>query len=148
MKVLGVVPSTTAIHICTVSDDGDGETATAMKKIPLPKNDDESARLYALSKLANTLLVESSADGLAILQAGRSQHGQTSPLRLKIECIFQLAAIGRSLPVALVPPQSARAFEKKHDVLTLTRGQDFSPVPCKDAALVAWYAHTSSDAQK
>jgi hypothetical protein len=144
MKVLGVVPSTTAIHICTLSD----ETATDMKKIPLPKNDDESARLHALAKLANTLLVESGADMLAILQAGRSQHGQTSPLRLKIECIFQLAAVERSVPVALVAPQSARAFEKKHDLLALTAGVEFSPVPCKDAALVAWYAFHSSDGQK
>lgn len=148
MKVLGVVPSTTAIHICTVSDDGAAERATAMKKIPLPKTDDESARLHAISKLAATVLVESAPERLAILQAGRSQHGQTSPLRLKIECIFQLAAIERALPVALVPPQSVRAFEKKHDVLKLTAGKEFAPVPCKDAALVAWYVHTSSNGQK
>jgi hypothetical protein len=131
-----------------VSDDGAGQVATAMKKVPLPKDDDDSARLHAFSKLAATLLVESGAERLAILQAGRSQHGQTSPLRLKIECILQLAAVERSLPVALVPPQSVRAFEKKRDVLTLTAGKEFAPVPCKDAALVAWYVHTSSNGQK
>jgi hypothetical protein len=140
MTILGVVPSTEALHVCTITFEDGTAAIKSMKKVPLPKSSDETAKLDSLLKLINTLILETGAARVAILQAGRTKFGGPSTLRTKVECCVQLAAAARSIPVDLVAPQSLRAFEKKHDPLTLTDGEKFSPVGCADAALVAWYS--------
>lgn len=140
MTILGVVPGTEALHVCTVTFEGGAASIRSMKKVPLPKSSDETAKLDSLLKLINTLILETGAARVAIVQAGRTKFGGPSTLRTKVECCVQLAAAARSIPVDLVAPQSLRAFEKKHDPLTLMDGEKFSPVGCADAALVAWYS--------
>lgn len=140
MTILGVVPGTEALHICTVAFEERAATIKSMKKVPLPKSSDETAKLDSLLKLINTIILETGVTHVAIVQAGRTKFGGPSTLRTKVECCVQLAAAARSIPVDLVPPQSLRAFEKKHNPLILTGGEKFSPVGCADAALVAWYS--------
>jgi Holliday junction resolvasome RuvABC endonuclease subunit len=138
MRVLGVAPSKNDVHVCVVEADGDTSAVELQKKISLPADDDESRQLDRMRRLVDTLILEAHPDRVAVIKAGQSKFGNASALRHKIECVVQLAAVGRDLPVAVVSPLTLRAFEKQHDPSLLTAGEPFRPVGCREAALAAW----------
>src|SRR4051794_12701445 len=125
MRVLGVSPSKGNVHVCVIDDTvGDFRTA-AQKKITLPPDDDESRQLDRMRRLMDTLILEENPQRLVVIKAGQSKYGNASALRHKIECVVQLAAVARDLPVTLISPQTIRAFEKKNDASILTEGLPF-----------------------
>ena len=138
MRVLGVVPSKKDVHICVVDDGAGVVRATVQKKIPLPPDDDESRQLDRMRRLMDTLILEVAPDRIAVVKAGQSKFGNASALRHKIECVVQLAGVGRELPTTVISPLTIRAFEKNNDTSALTDGHPFKPVGCREAALAAW----------
>lgn len=138
MRVLGVLPSKNDVHVCVVAAVGGALHVELQKKIALPSDDDESRQLDRMRRLMDTLILEAGPDRVAVVKAGQSKFGNASALRHKIECVVQLAAVGRDVPTAVISPLTIRAFEKNHDANVLTDRQPFKPVGCREAALAAW----------
>jgi len=138
MRILGVVTSTKHLHIAVVENDSSPARAVMMKKIALPVDEDESARLHRTLQLMDTLILDEKVDRISIVKAGQAHFGNASPLRPKLECVIQLAGISRNLPVTILAPQTLKAFEKKNEPNSLVGEKGFSPVGSRDAALAAW----------
>jgi len=137
VRVLGVVTGTKDLHVAVVAIHAASAHAVTLKKIVLPVDEDESARLHRTLQLMDTLILDEKVDRVAIVKAGQAQFGNASSVRPKVECVIQLAAVRRNLPVSIVPPQTLRAFEKKNDPNLLVEA-GFKPVGSRDAALAAW----------
>jgi len=147
MKVLGVLPSSTGVVLAVV----DGTFVKPelgsinLTKIKFPKDQDEQVALSNLNGLSKALVAENEIEKICILQAGYSQHGSPSSLRIKAEAVFQLIGDQSNIPVQLVAPQTLRANEKKFPGVTgdtpeniLNAGNEFKPKPVKDAVLTSW----------
>lgn len=146
MLVLGVVPGTKDIRWAML--DGTQSEPRLIESIKksekLPIDEDQSTLLYDLKRFVGSALLETSVEHIMLLGAGTSQF-KTSPLRLKVECVFQIAAKEADIPINVIPPQTLRAKEKKFSSIAggtpeeiLNGGNDFSPIPWRDAVLVAW----------
>jgi Holliday junction resolvasome RuvABC endonuclease subunit len=138
MRILGVVTGTKDLHVAVVTNAGASAHAVTLKKIVLPIDEDESARLHRTLQLMDTLILDEKVDRIAVVKAGQAQFGNASSVRPKVECVIQLAGVGRNLPVSVVPQQTLRAFEKKNDPNGLIGEAGFKPVGSRDAALAAW----------
>jgi intracellular sulfur oxidation DsrE/DsrF family protein len=138
MRILGVITGTKDLHVAVVTSGTASATAATLKKVVLPIDEDESARLHRTLQLLDTLLLDEKVDRIAVVKAGQAKFGNASSLRHKVECVVQLAGVGRNLPVTVVSPQTLRAFEKKNDPQVLVGDAGFSPVGSRDAALAAW----------
>ena len=138
MRVLGVSPSKNDVHICVIDDSTCDFRAAVQKKITLPPDDDESLQLDRMRRLMDTLILEETPQRVVVIKAGQSKFGNASALRHKVECVVQLAAVARDVPVTVMSPLTIRSFEKTHDAILLTGGSPFKPVGCREAALAAW----------
>jgi Holliday junction resolvasome RuvABC endonuclease subunit len=138
MRVLGVSPSKKDVHICVIEDSIGEFRAAVQKKVTLPADDDESRQLERMRRLMDTLILEESPQRVVVVKAGQSRFGNASALRHKIECVVQLAAVARDVPVTVMSPLTIRAFQKSHDASSLTGGSPFKPVGCVEAGLAAW----------
>jgi len=113
VRILGLVPSTKAVFTATLALEESEPVVIHTQRIALPNDDDQSRLLLALLRLVSTVMGEQGCERVVILCAGRSQRGGPSPLRSKVEAVIQLAGVMKDIPVALVAPQSLRAFEKR-----------------------------------
>ena len=138
MRILGVVTGTKELHVAVIASGDDSARAVTLKKIVLPVDEDESARLHRTLQLMDTLILDEKVDRIAVVKAGQAQFGNASSVRPKVECVIQLAGVARDLPVSIVPQQTIRAFEKKKDPNVLVGEKGFKPVGSRDAALAAW----------
>ncbi|AGW13154.1 DUF3010 family protein [Megalodesulfovibrio gigas] len=147
MKVLGVTPS--AKDVMWAILEGTAEqpklVPCEMKKQRFATAQDESSMLYELFQFIQTFIHSAGVNKLCVLQAGSSQYGSSSALRIKVESVFQMAGKQRNIPVQLVPPQTLRAQEKKFSQIAggnpekiFNDGNEFKPKPWKDTVLVAW----------
>ena len=138
MRFLGVVTGTKDLHIAVVENGGSPARAVKLKRIVLPPDEDESARLHRTLQLMDTLIIEEKVDRVSIVKAGQARFGNGSSFRHKVECVVQLAGVSRNLTVTVLPQQTLKAFEKKNDPAVLVGEKGFSPVGSRDAALAAW----------
>jgi hypothetical protein len=147
MKVLGVTPTAKEVMWALV----DGASAspnlikTEVKKQKYPVGQEESIVLNGIFEFSKNLISSLEIEKICVLQAGTSQYGSASAIRIKVEAVFQLAGLQKNIPVLTIPPQTLRAREKKFLVITgdtpeniFTEGAEFTPKPWKDAVLTAW----------
>lgn len=137
MRILGVVPSTTAVFTATVAFGEDGPAVIHAQRIALPNDDDQSRLLLALLRLVSTVMGEQACERVVVLCAGRSKVGGPSPLRSKVEAVVQLGGVMKDIPVVLVAPQSLRAFEKRVGDEALAGSERCKSKDSTDAARVA-----------
>jgi hypothetical protein len=138
MKILGVDTGTKDLHLAVVTDGTGSPTAVMLKKLVLPVDADESARLHRTLQLLDTVLLDEKVDRVVVIKVGQARFGNASSFRHKVECVVQLAALGRNVGITVLSPQTLHAFEKKNDAEVLVGGGGFSPVGTRVAALAAW----------
>lgn len=147
MRILGITPTSHdvswAIAEGTKSSPVVVPLDSTKHKFPAGKN--ESDLLHDLYRFALSLLEDKEVEKIVILQAGTSQYGKTSSIRVKTEAIFQIAAIESNKPVEVIHPNTLQAQIKKFESVTgdtpeavLNAGNDFKPKPWKDTILTAW----------
>jgi len=148
MKVLGIAPSSTDFKWALL----DG-TRAQPQLLPLPSTSqklpadaNEGHALLSLRRLLSTFLTEQGVECICVLQAGQSQFGGPSAVRVKAEGIIQLVGAELGLKVDLVALQSLRAQEKRFEAIAsgspehvLNGGDSFKPKAWRDAVLVAWW---------
>jgi Protein of unknown function (DUF3010) len=138
VRILGVVTSTKDLHIAVVENDGSSARAVKTKKLVLPVDEDESARLHRTLQLVDTLILDEKIDRVCVVKAGQARFGNASSFRPKVECVVQLAGVNRNLSVTVLSPKTLEAFEKKNDPSVLIDEERFSPVGSREAAVAAW----------
>lgn len=147
MRVLGITPTANDVSWALVE-------GTRSKPVIIPVNStkqkfpagkDESAILHDLYRFTLSLLQDKGVEKVHILQAGTSQYGKTSAIRIKTEAVFQIAGVECNVPVAVIHPNTLKAQIKKFDAATgdspetiFNNGQNFKPKPWKDTVLTGW----------
>lgn len=70
MRILGVVPSTTAVYIATLAFVEDEAEVVHVQRIAIPNDDDQSRILLALFRFLTTVMGEQACERVAIICAG------------------------------------------------------------------------------
>lgn len=147
MRILGVTPTSNDVSWAIVEGAKSSPVTVPLdstkQKFPAGKN--ESDLLHDLYRFALSLLQDKGIEKVIILQAGTSQYGKTSSIRVKTEAVFQIAAIEGNKPVEVIHPNTLKAQIKKFESIAgdtpeavLNAGNDFKPKPWKDTVLTAW----------
>lgn len=147
MRILGVTPTSNDVSWAIVEGTKSSPVTVPLdstkQKFPAGKN--ESDLLHDLYRFALSLLQDKEVEKIVILQAGTSQYGKTSSIRVKTEAVFQIAAVESNKPVEVIHPNTLKAQIKKFESIAgdtpeavLNAGNNFKPKPWKDTVLTAW----------
>lgn len=147
MRTLGIMPTSNDVSWAIVEGTKSSPVVVPLdstkQKFPAGKN--ESDLLHDLYRFALSLLQDKAIEKAVILQAGTSQYGKTSSIRVKTEAIFQIAAVESNKPVEVIHPNTLKAQIKKFESIAgdtpeavFNAGNDFKPKPWRDTVLTAW----------
>lgn len=147
MRILGITPTSKDVSWAIVEGTKSSPVVVPLdstkQKFPAGKN--ENDLLHDLYRFALSLLQDKEVEKIVILQAGTSQYGKTSSIRVKTEAVFQIAAVEGNKPVEVIHPNTLKAQIKKFESIAgdtpeavLNAGDNFKPKPWKDTVLTAW----------
>ena len=147
MNVLGVCTSPDGIRWALASGTRSLPQLRDMERniLRLPDIEDETAKLMNVLRFLSTLIKEKDIEKVVVATVGHSQYGGPSTVRVKIECVVQLAAAETAVAVELIAPKTLKAREKKLSAEAggsaeeiLNNSHDFSPRAGRDAVIAAW----------
>lgn len=141
MRVLGVEISGSESRLVIL--DGTAEECRIehlpVPKLPLPPDSEQVDSLIALKKQIFSLLKSQEIELVSVIRADAG----CSPIRAKVECMIQMAAVDAAIPCTLVAPQTVVAAEKRKvaDVAAVNLQEalrQITPGYLRKAAYCAW----------